>query len=323
MSQATVAVETKKESLLERLQRTWIKEGRLHGKRRRLEGWIYKAVLYLLLIDMSFVFMFPFIYMVATSLKTVQDFVDPTVFWVPRTIAWGNYELAVKGLAYWTSMKYSAIIAIASAIAQVISCSIVGYGFARMKFRFRDALFALALFTFIVPPQTIIVPLFMVYKKLGWIDTYYPFVVPSLFANGLRGALFIFIFRQFFRGLPWELEDAAMVDGAGPMRVYAQIMLPLARPAIIVTFLFSLVWHWNDFFEPSIYLMSSEKFTLPLRLSMLWWELQSVFGSEVNELYNEPLVMAASMLVILPMLVVYIFAQRYFIEGIERTGVVG
>lgn len=324
MNQVSRAIRSRGSDFIDAICKRWIRAGRIRGKTTQLSGFLRRVVLYVILIDMSFVFLYPFLYIVITSLKSVQDYLDPTVFWVPRSIEFENFRVALSGLVYWESFRNSACIALVSAIAQVISCSMVGYGFARIDFKFRDTLFAVALLTFIIPPQTIIVPLFMTYKRLGWLDTYLPFLIPGLLANGLRGALFIYIFRQFFRGLPWELEDAAMIDGAGPLRMFSSIMLPLARPAIIVTFLFSLVWHWNDTYEPSIYLMSSEHFTLPLRLSRFWFELQSVFGiTQAETMYNEPIIMAASLLVILPMLVVYVFAQRYFVEGIERTGLVG
>ncbi|MEW6230097.1 MAG: ABC transporter permease subunit, partial [Bacillota bacterium] len=156
------------------------------------------------------------------------------------------------------------------------------------------------------------------------IDTYWPFVAPSFLGQGLRGALFILIFRQFFRRLPWELEDAARIDGCNEFQTYYRIMLPLARPAILVTFLFSLVWHWNDFYEPMMYLMKLDKFTMPLRLRMLQTALVELYGgtAAAANLMNEPLVMAAALLVILPPLVLYMFTQRYFVESIERTGLV-
>lgn len=289
---------------------------------RKLPRWVIDLLFYLILFDVCYLFLYPVLYMVVTSLKTVSDHLDPTVRWIPRTIHWDNYAYALKGLKYWSSFGTSTIIAVASAIGQIISCSLAGYGFARMKFRFRELLFGVVIFTFLVPPQTIVVPLFILYSRLGWIDTLRPFVVPAFLANGLRGGLFIYIFRQFFRGLPWELEDAACIDGAGPLRIYWSIMLPLAQPAILVSGLFSLVWHWNDFFLPSVFLRSPVNATLPLSLKALDFEFSQP-GSKMAELFNEPVIMAASFLVILPILLLYIIAQRYFVEGIERTGLVG
>jgi multiple sugar transport system permease protein len=177
----------------------------------------------------------------------------------------------------------------------------------------------LVLFAMIVPPHAIIIQLFILVSKLGWLETYKPFLIPSLFGMGLRGALFVFIYRQFFKGLPWELEDAAMIDGAGPLRIFLNVMLPLARPAILVVFLFSFVWHWNDSLEPSIYLSRAELFFLPQRLSVVETALANV---QLRGMWGTGTIMAATLLVILPLLVLYLFTQRYFVESIERTGLI-
>lgn len=289
---------------------------------RKGESVFFRALLYAVLISVAFTFLMPIIYMVTTALMSIEDYLDPGVLWIPRQIVFRNFKWAFLGLHYPRAASISAFIAIVSAIGQVASCAFVGYGFARIKFWGRDLLFLLVLFTFIVPPQTIIVPLFILYKNLGFIDTYYPFIVPSFFAQGLRGSLFVLIFRQFFIRQPWELEEAALIDGCGEFRTFWRIMLPLARPAILVVFLFSLVWHWNDFYEPMMYLMKPAKFTLPLRLSILWTSLQELAGGETGELFNEPLIMAACFLIVLPPLVLYVFTQRFFVESIERTGLV-
>ncbi len=291
--------------------------------RKWWENAFLRLATYIILINVCFVFLFPVIYMFSTSLKTVADLADLTVLWIPRTFFWRNYELAISGMLYWQAARNSVIISLGSGILQTVACSFVAYGFARIPFPGRDVLFLLVLFTFLVPPQTIIVPLFILYRNLGFMDTYFPFLIPALFGHGLRGALFILVFRQFFRNLPYELEDAARIDGAGPFSVYWRIMLPLAAPAIIVVFLFSLVWHWNDFFEPTIYLFDQNNFTLPLRLSILSAALlQMLAGQGAGDEFNEAVIMAASFLVVMPPLVVYLFTQRYFVESVDRTGLV-
>jgi len=282
---------------------------------------IYRIFVYVLLIDLAFVFLYPFIYLVTTSLKQPIDLLNFTIKWIPKSLAWENFYYGAVGLQYWVHFKNSAVISVLSVIGQVLSCSFVAYGFARIRFPGREALFMLAMFTLIIPPQTIIVPMFLQYKEIGWIDTILPLVLPGYLAGGLRGALFIFIFRQMFRGLPWELEDAARVDGCGSFRVYWRIILPLTPPAIVVTTLLSLVWHWNDFFEPSIFLTTEDKFTLPMMLPRLWQSLDQLTGRS-REVFSLPVVMAATFLVLLPILLVYLFLQRYFIQGVERTGLV-
>lgn len=288
----------------------------------RLSFWIPRLVTYWLLASISFVFLYPIMYMISTSMMTVADFIEPTIRWLPSVPTWDNFKTAWVGLAYPRSLGNSATIAILAALAQMISCAFVGYGFARIKFPGREILFAMVLFTFLIPPQTTIIPSFVLFRNLGWIDTYLPFIIPGLFAQGLRGSLFIFIFRQFFRGLPWEIEDAAKIDGAGSIRLFWSIMLPLARPALLVVFLFSTVWHWNDYFVPMIYLNSMRKFTLPLMLANLQRSVSASFGDAFAEVFNEPMRMAASFLVLAPPLLLYIFARRYFVESVDRTGLV-
>lgn len=308
--------------------------GKVKGKiekmskfRYKNREFLFKFFMYLILIDVAFVFLYPLIYMVVVSLKTPQDFADPYIYWIIRHPTLENLKDAYESMSFLRSSINSSIIALTSSIAQVISCSFIGYGFARGKFPGRDLLFILALFTLIVPPQTIIVPLFILYKRLNWVDTYYPFIIPSFFGQGLKGAFFIYIFRQFFRGFPQELEDAARIDGAGGLRTFAQVFLPLAKPAILVVFLFSFVWHWNDYFELSIYIMDKYKMTLPIKLLDLnWWfvEVKMGFGGAIGAVQlNEGVEMAGCLLVIAIPLILYAFAQKYFVSSIERTGLVG
>lgn len=289
--------------------------------RRKSENMVFRFLLYLMLANIAFAFLLPVMYMASSSLMTIADFIDPAVYWIPTKLNWDNFVYSFEAMIYPRALKNSATIAILAMAGQVVTCAMAGYGFGRIRFPGREMLFMLVLFTLIVPPQTIIVPLFILYRDLGWIDTYMPFIVPAFFANGLWGALFVIIFRQFFRRLPYELEDAARIDGCGGLRIFGQIMLPLAKPAIVVSILFSLVWHWNDFYEPMMYLMTPAKYTVPLRLEILESSLQEVTG-QAGTLFNEPLIMAASFLVVLPPLILYLFAQRHFVESVERTGLV-
>jgi len=291
--------------------------------KRRVKSVVWTGLALWILLTISFVFLYPVFYMASTSIMSIPDLIEPSIKWLPLEPTFEHYRNALEGMRYWLSLRNSAVIALGAAVGHVLSAAMVGYGFARVKFPGREFLFGLALFTLLIPPQTTIVPSFMLYRNFGWIDTYLPFLVPSFLGQGLRGALYIFIFRQFFKGLPWELEDAAKIDGAGSLRVFASIMLPLAKPAILVVFLFSLVWHWNDYFEPMIYINSFSKFTLPLKLGDLRRQMEQVFGSmSVAQMMNEPLRMAASFLVILPPLLLYAVAHRWFVESVDRTGLV-
>ncbi len=302
---------------------------------RRIRETVSKLFLYVVLLSLSFVFVYPMLYIFSQSLMQAADVADATVQWIPKELSFQNYVFAFERLAYWKSFLNSAVISLGPALIQIVSCAVVGYGFARYRFPGYNVCLALVLFTFLVPPETIVVPLFVFFSDLGWINTYLPFLVPSLFGHGLRGALFVLIFMQFFRGMPHELEEAARIDGAGAFRTFWTIMLPLARPAMLVVFLFSLVWHWNDVFEPNLYIMLNEHFNLTQQLAILNGEgqlelAQANAANTVNRAgvigqapTNLNRVMAGSLLTILPMLILYLFTQRYFVESVERTGIAG
>src|SRR5690606_739726 len=222
---------------------------------------------YLLLFSFSFVFLYPLLYMISQSLMRPSDVADATIQWIPKQFELNNYVEAFKSINYWNGLFNSIWISFGSAILQIISCSFIGYGFARYKFPLKGLWLALLVFTFLVPPQTIVVPLYIFFSDLGWINTLYPFIFPALFGFGLKGALFVLIFIQFYLNLPKVLEEAAKIDGAGPFRTYWTIMFPLAKPAMIVVFLFSVVWNWNDVFQPNMYLLVPEYFNLAQNLS--------------------------------------------------------
>lgn len=309
------AVQTIVKTESRRTKRTFLE--RFQGKQFRLTS--SRIIMLVLLIDVAFIFLLPIMRLISQSLMNIMDLYDPTVSWLPRRWAWENYTQAFAALQFWPSFYKSILVAGGAAVLQTLSCAIVGYGFARFKFPGRDRLFLLVLFAMIVPPHALIIQNFIQVSRLGWLETYYPFLVPSAFGMGLRGALFIFIYRQFFKGLPWELEDAAMIDGAGPFRIFFRVMLPLAQPVILVVFLFSLVWHWNDTLEPSLYLSRPENFFLPQRLSIVESALESF---QLRAMWGTGTIMAATLLVILPLIILYAFTQRYFVTSIERTGLI-
>jgi multiple sugar transport system permease protein len=212
----------------------------------------------------------------------------------------------------------------------------IGYGLARFKFKERELIFALILFTLIVPPQVLLIPLYVFYQRfdilgiirlikgepLNLLNSYYPIILPTILGGGLRSGLFIYIFRQFFKGMSKELEEAAYVDGASPFQTYLRIFIPNSIPAIVTVFLFSVVWHWNDVFEPSVFIGDFDKYTLSLNLA----NIRSIItgGTQIfDPLLILPPQYAGAILVILPMLIFYIFTQRFFVESVERTGIIG
>lgn len=304
--------------------------------------WLLDILLYAVLADMGFVYFLPLAFMVLTSFKSPIDLENPTVLWLPTHLFLLNYTFAWEQLSYLPAVERSLIYVAIAVFGQVGSTALVGYGFARYSRRFKiaDVLFLLAVFTFLVPPQTIVVSLFLNYKLLGWLNTYLPLTVPEWFGQGLRGAFFIFIFRQAFKALPYELEEAARVDGAGAANIFTRVMLPLVKPSLSVALVFSVVWHWNDTFGPSNFLQENYK---AWPLSMELQEFQNAVLSQNNQMAQTQqmmaqsggtssansvtssdtgAIMAAAVLVILPPVLFYLLIQRTFVQGVERTGLI-
>ncbi len=304
--------------------------------------WVLNLVLYAVLIDMGFVYFLPLAFMVLTSFKSPLDLENPTVVWLPTQLFVQNYTFSWEQLSYIPAVERTLIWVAVATLGQIFSTALVGYGFARYSRRFKiaDVLFLLAVFTFLVPPQTIVVSLFLNFKLLGWLNTYYPLTVPEWFAQGLRGAFFIFIFRQAFKALPYELEEAARVDGAGPLSIFFRVMLPLVKPSLSVALVFSVVWHWNTTFGPSNFLQENYK---AWPLSMELQEFQNAVLTQNNQMAqasqmmtqsgatsspntvtsaDQGAIMAAVVLVILPPVLFYLLIQRTFVQGIERTGLI-
>ena len=288
---------------------------------------IYQILIYVLLVNFAFVFLMPFLYMISTSLKSSMDLVDPYVNWIPvRGIAWENFIIAVRALEYWRSLGNSLLVTLFCTIGHLLSCSFIAYGFARIKFPGKNFLFMLVMLTLIVPAQVIIIPLYIINSRLG-LNTlaggYMSLIIPSFLGMGLRGGLFIFIYRQLFMGLPYELEEAARIDGCNTFRTYWEIIMPIAKSATLVSGILSIVWRWNDYYEPSFYITSLNRTLLPMMLPKMKTVIEVAGEKEMVELFNIAVRMAGTFLAILPILIMYFFMQKRFMEGIERTGLVG
>jgi len=289
---------------------------------------VVRFFFYLVLCSLSFVFLYPFITMIVTSFMSDADLINITVKWLPSSFRWSNYKIAWEQLGYSRYVVNSLIIATVGTIGHVVSCSFIGYGFARYNFRLKGVCFAIVILSMLVPVQTIIFPLYIQYSKMQWLDTYLPLLVPTFFGYGLNGAFFIFLFRQFFQGLPKEMEEAARIDGCGAFKTFFKIMLPMSRSSILVTTVLSFVWHWNDYFEPNIYIRSLGKRVLPSRLPGLFALMDTEDAMDLvmedgGFTFNKAMLMAGTFLVILPVLVVYAFLQKKFMEGVERSGLTG
>lgn len=273
------------------------------------ENIFIKIVTYLFLILFGCIFLFPFLWMLSTSLKSnLQLFKYPPV-WVPKPLEWKNYVDAVTTISFFTYLKNTLIVSICATLGVIISCPIVAYSLARINWRGRNVLFLITIAVMMIPGQVTMVPLFIVFTKLNMVGTFLPLILPSFFG----APFFIFLMRQFFRQLPKSLEDAARIDGCSEFQIYLRIMLPLCQPALLTIGLFQFMNSWNEFLGPLIYLNNDKKYTLQLGLQ----QFKQAYNTEWN------LLMAASVLIALPIIILYFFVQRSFIQGITFGGVKG
>jgi len=270
---------------------------------------LFKIVAYLLLTAFGFVFLSPFLWLVSTSLKPMPQVFRFPPEWIPRPFMWGNYYKALTMIPFFTYFKNSTFIAVTTVFGSLLSCSLVGYSFARIKWPGRDFFFVVLLSTLMIPFPVTMIPLFIVFQKLRWLNTFMPLIIPAFFGS----AFLIFLLRQFFMTIPMDLSDAARIDGCSEFGIYCRIILPLSKPALAVVAIFEFLYAWNDFLGPLIYLNKQTKYTLAIGL-------QQFRGAHAVEW---PLLMAATTVVILPVIVLFFFTQRYFIEGVTLTGMKG
>lgn len=254
---------------------------------------------------MAVAFTFPFLWLVSTSLKSANELArfPPTL--IPHPAIWENYSNALTSQPFDHYFANSIIYSVGAIIGHVLSATLVAYGFSRLEFPGRDAIFVLVLSTVMLPAQVTLIPQYILFRELGWLNTLLPLIVPTYFG----GAFYIFLLRQFFLTIPRELDEAALMDGANRLDIYWRIILPLSRPILVTVVAFVFIGTWNDFFGPLIYLNTREKMTVALGLLQFRGE-----GAIMN------LLMAASVVALAPIVVVFFFAQRYFIAGITLTG---
>ena len=265
---------------------------------------------YLLLALFGLLLAMPLVWLVSSSLKTEgQIFVVPPE-WIPSPVKWSNYPDVFRRIPFGPGWWNSTVVTTLATLGQVVSASLVAFGFARLRFPGREALFMVLIATVMIPYHVTLIPSYILFRYLGWLDSFLPLIVPSWLGGS---AFLIFLMRQFYMRLSFELDDAARVDGASIWQIYTQIVLPQSKPAIGVVAIFAFLAHWNDFFGPFIYLNSTDKYTLPLMLRLF----QSVESTEWAML------MAASVMTAIPCIVLYFVAQRYFIQGVVFTGLKG
>ena len=284
-------------------------------RRAKVVKTVGRSVIHVVLVVGSITMIIPLFWMVSTSLKQEWEaFVIPMT-WLPETPLWSNYTEAI--FDYFSVPLYTRntlIITIGAGVGRLLSASLVAYGFARIRFFGRNFFFMLALGTMMIPGQVTIIPIFIIFKELGWLETFLPLIVPAWFGGG---AFFIFMIRQFIMTINPELDDAARIDGAGWFGIYWRVILPLIRPALGTVAIFSFLGTWNDFFGPLIYLRKDSLYTLGLGLHYM----ATAASSSIRP--NTVITMAGGTLMIIPPLLVFFFAQRYFVQGVVITGVKG
>lgn len=283
-------------------------------KKKFREAWT-KVLLYALIIGAAIVFIIPVVWLVSTSLKEARDALDYPPQWIPYALKWSNYPTAMTVGPWGLYFLNTAIITGSAVIGQILSGSLVAFAFARLYARDRDFLFILLLATLMIPFQVTLIPLYTIFRKLGWLNTFKPLIVPFWFGGS---AFYIFLMRQYFLTIPLEMDDAARLDGCNTFQIYYKIILPLSKPLLFAVAVFSFVANWNSFLGPLIYLDDTEKYTVTLGLVAFksYFGGAAVFG-------NWPVVMAASLIVMFPCLLVFILCQKVFIRGIVITGIKG
>ncbi|MFC5528089.1 carbohydrate ABC transporter permease [Cohnella yongneupensis] len=296
--------------------------------------WLWVLVRTVLIFGICFIILYPVLLKISIAFKDPVDIFDSSVVWIPRHFTLDNIKLMIDRLDYWKAITATFTLSAGASILQLISCALAGYGFARLPFRGSAILFMLVIFTIVIPPQTIMAPTYLHFRffdvfgiyhlftgKPGFnlLESYWPTFISAALGMGMKNGLYIFIFRQFFRGLPKELEEASYVDGAGVLKTFAKVMLPNSIPAISTVLLFSFVWQWNDDYFVNIFMANSVSLSRQLGMLTSLARPEYVGGFA----YSSMLINTGALLGIAPIFLLYLYAQRYFVESVERAGLVG
>lgn len=288
-------------------------------------GLLFTVLLYLLLIAIGFVYLYPLLFMFITSMKSPTDLLNPMVQWVPTEFYTGNYIKAFRVLNYPRTLTSSVLISVVPSVIQAFVCSLVGYGLARYRFWGKNVLFFLILATFIIPAQNTVIPQMLTYRSLGLLGNIWALILPAMMGQGFKSAIFILIFYQTFNTLPRALEEAARLDGASDLTIFLRIGLPTAVPAFVISIIFSIVWYWNETYLTVIFLEGGIQ-SLPMQLSKFVQAYENLYPPGVVNIFdrlNEAVKLSGTFLNILPLLLMYFVLQKWFVESIEMSGITG
>lgn len=306
---------------------------------RRAQRGLWAFCRAVLMFGLAFVILYPFLYMISMAFRPLDQMADPSVVWIPKSLTLENLKRAIGYLDFRTTAVKTALITLCSTVLQIGSAALAGYGMSRFRFKGRGILFALLITSIIMPPQNIIIPLYRQFQNFDFfwigrllaplnggeavtvslIDNPLSMILPAAFASGIRSGLVIYIFMQFFKGMPKELEDAACVDGCSSFGTFARIIMPNMTPAVVTVFVFSLVWYWTDFFYAA---MLNPQTSLSAALNGIGTQI-AYDTMTSNPLEIKAVTQAGCLLFILPLLIAYLFLQRLFVQSVERTGITG
>lgn len=294
---------------------------------------LWKILRLMLLIGISYIILFPFFTKITSSFMSGDDFVDATVKLIPKYPTLDTYKAIIKDNGFFTALINSTLLSLVCAIFQTLICSMIGYGFAKYKFKGSRILFMLVMLTMIIPPRTIQFSMFMNFRyfdlfglfnilgigKVDMINTYWPLIILSLTGLGFKNGLYIFMMRQYFKGIPPELEESAYLDGYGPFKTFVKIIIPLSVPMMVTIFLFSFSWQWTDNFYTKLFFTTVGPKLMPSIISVP----KTLDTSLAPTMFSAAVNNACAMLIIVPLIIIYLFCQRFLVQGIERSGIGG
>lgn len=309
---------------------------------RMISSIFWKIIRGILLVGLCFIIVIPLVRKLITALMPEQDLFIPSIYWIPSKITFENFKIAFQLMNYGKYAINSALLTLLVSVLQLISSVLVGYGFARFEFKGKKIWFALVIFTLVVPPSTLYIPTYLNFRYfnpfslfstngVNLLNSIWPFILTSITATGYRNGLFIYIMLQSFKNVPKDLEEAAYLDGASPFMAFARVMVPTVKPALVVIFVFSVVWQWNDLYFTKLYMSESQ--LLPFTFTSLvenlaFYKIQvnaelGIVGRYITPEYTSQIMNTAMILFIGPLLIFYIVLQKFFTGSIARTGIVG
>lgn len=303
----------------------------------RISGICWSIIRLLLLIGLVYIILYPIVFCISISIRQPNDMMDPTVVWLPKNLTLDNILMVLGKTDFLSGFMQTSLLSLLCSVLQMFSCAVTGYGFARFRFKGRNILFLAALLTFIVPPQIISMPLYIQYSRftqftaellggegIQMINTVFPTAISALMGQGLKAGLFIYLFRQFFKGLPMELEDAAYLDGCGPIKAFTNIMLPNSAPMLLVSFILSFVWYWNDYINVALFFNSAKPLAVIMQtIDPILRTMRTADGLAFGDIEISVYTTTFCLMFILTPIIVYVFLQKRFTESLMSTSIVG